>query len=50
MVIAQFQFDYHSTVWFYSTTLTVLYKLQVTQNKLIRFVLNLGARAHISKE
>ena len=50
MAIAQCHFDYASVVWFYSTTQTIRNNLQVTQNKLIRFVLNLDSRAHIGKE
>ena len=50
MAIAQCHFDYASVIWFYSTSQFLRNKLQVTQNKLIRFVLNLDTRAHIGRE
>lgn len=46
--IFQCHFDYASTVWFNSATQTLKNKLQVTQNKLIRFIMYLDARACIS--
>ena len=50
MAIAQCHMDYASTIWFHSITQALRNKLQVTQNKLIRFVLNLDSRAHVGKE
>jgi len=50
MAIAQCHFDYASNVWFHSVTSSLRSKLQVTQNKVIRFVLDLDTRAHIGKE
>ena len=39
-----------SHTWFYGLTKDLKSKLQVTQNKLIRFVLNLEPRSHIGNE
>ena len=39
--------DYASTIWLYSFTQSVRDKLQTTQNKTIRFVLNLDPRSRI---
>jgi len=40
-------FDYASHVWFYGITQQFKNKLQVTQNKLVRFILNLDPRSHV---
>ena len=48
--LIQCHFDYASSAWFNSLTQELKHKLQVTQNKLIRFVLNLHPRSHIGKE
>jgi len=50
MSLIQCHFDYASPVWFNGLTKTLKSKLQVTQNKLIRFVLNLEPRSHIGNE
>ena len=50
MSLVQCHFDYASSVWFYSLTQDLKNKLQVTQNRLIRFVLDLNPRSHISKD
>jgi len=50
MSLIQCHFDYASPVWFYGLTQDLKSKLQVTQNKLIRFVLNLEPRSHIGYE
>jgi len=50
MSLIQCHFDYASPVWFYGLTEDLKSKLQVTQNKLIRFVLNLEPRSHIGYE
>ena len=50
MSLIQCHFDYASPVWFYGLTKDLKNKLQVTQNKLIRFVLNLDPRSHIGNE
>jgi len=50
MSLIQCHFDYASPVWFYGLTKDLKSKLQVTQNKLIRFVLNLEPRSHIGNE
>lgn len=50
MSLIQCHFDYASSAWFNSLTQDLKHKLQVTQNRLIRFVLNLHPRSHIGKE
>ena len=49
MSLIQCHFDYASPVWYYSLTAELKNKLQVTQNKIIRFVLGLHPRTHIDK-
>ena len=48
--LIQCHFDYASAAWFYGLSQELKNKLQITQNKLIRFVLNLNPRSHISSE
>jgi hypothetical protein len=48
--LIQCHFDYASSAWFNSLTQELKQKLQVTQNKIIRFVLNLQSRSHIGSE
>lgn len=48
--LIQCHFDYASSAWYNSLTQDLKNKLQVTQNKLMRFVLNLQPRSHIGKE
>ena len=48
--LVQCQFDYVFPVWFYSLTQDLKNKLQVTQNRLIKFVLDLDLRSHISRD
>jgi len=50
MSLIQCHFDYVSPVWFCGLTKDLKSKLQVTQNKLIRFVLNLEPRSHKGNE
>jgi len=50
MSLIQCHFDYASPVWFYGLTKYFKSKLQVTQNKLINFVLNLEPRSHIGNK
>jgi len=50
MSLIQCHFDYACSVWYNGLTQFWKNKLQVTQNKLIRFVLNLDSRTHISPE
>ena len=50
MSLIQCHFDFASPVWFYGLTKDLKSKLQVTQNKLIRFVLNLEPISHIGNE
>lgn len=48
--LIQCHFDYACSVWFNSLTKELKQKLQVSQNKLVRFVLNLHPRSHLGKE
>ena len=50
MSLIQCHFDYASPVWFNGLTKNLKSQLQVTQNKLIRFVLNLEPRSHIGND
>ena len=50
MSLVQCHFDYVSPVWFYSLTQDLKNKLQVTQNRLIRFVLDLDPMSHIGRD
>lgn len=47
--LIQCHFDYGCSVWYNSLTKELRNKLQVTQNKMIRFVLGLDPRAHIDQ-
>lgn len=47
--LIQCHFDYASSAWFLGLSQTLKHKLQVTQNKMIRFLLNLEPRSHISR-
>ena len=46
----QCHFDYVCCIWYKSLNKVLKNKLQTSQNKFIRFVLDLKSRAHISKE
>ena len=50
MSLVQCQFDYAFPVWFYGITQQFKNKLQVTQNKLVRFILNLDPRSHVGHD
>lgn len=50
MSLIQCHFDYACSFWYYGLNKLWMNKLQVTQNKLIRFVLNLDPRSHIGHE
>ena len=50
MSLIQCHYDYGCSIWYHSLTKGLQNKLQTTQNKLIRFVLGLDARAHIGPE
>jgi hypothetical protein len=50
MSLVQCHFDYACSVWYNGLSQSFKNKLQTTQNKMIRFVLNLDARASIRKE
>jgi hypothetical protein len=50
MSLIQCHFDYACSIWYHSLTKMLQNKLQTTQNKLLRFVLGLDARAHIGPE
>ena len=43
----QCHFDYASVIWYSGLTQTFTTKLQIVQNKIIRFILDLPARSHV---
>ena len=45
--LIQCHFDYGSSMWYTGTTCRMKKKLQITQNKVIRFILGLPSRSHI---
>ena len=45
--LVQCHFDYGSSMWYTGTTCLLKKKLQITQNKVIRFILGLPSRSHI---
>ena len=45
--LLQPHFDYACNAWFFGLTKTQKSKLQTLQNKIVRFVLGLGNRAHL---
>ena len=47
LALTQGHFDYGSTSWYTGLSKHFRSKLQVAQNKIIRYMLNLGPRAHI---
>ena len=49
MALIQCHFDYACSVWYHSLTQALKNKLQTTQNKIIRFVLDLDSRSHIGQ-
>jgi len=50
MSLIQCHYDYTCCIWCKGLNTVLKNKLQTTQNTLIRFVLDLESRAHISKE
>ena len=50
MSLIQCHFDYCCSIWYPGLTQVLKHKLQVTQNKLIRFALNLDARSHVGPQ
>ena len=50
MALIQCHFDYVSSFWYPSLTQFWKNRLQTTQNKMIRFVLNMDSRAHVGVE
>ena len=50
MSLIQCHYDYACSIWYNGLTQVLKNKLQTTQNKLIRFVLNLDYRSHVGKE
>lgn len=48
--LIQPHFDYASSFWYSSLTSVTRKRLQICQNKLIRFILNLGSRSRISAD
>ena len=45
--LVQCNFDYGCSMWYTGTTCLLKKKLQITQNKVIRFILGLPSRSHI---
>ena len=45
--LIQCYFDYASAIWYSGLTQTFKTKLQIVQNKIIRFILDLPARSHV---
>ena len=45
--LIQCHFDYASAIWYSGLTQTFRNKLQIVQNKIIRFILHLPARSHV---
>ena len=50
MSLIQCHFDYACSFWYPGLSKVLKNKLQVTQNKIIRFVLNMDSRAHVGSE
>ena len=48
--LKQCHFDCACSVWYTGLTNSIKNKLQVTQNKLIRFILDLNPRAHVGHQ
>ena len=48
--LLQAHFDYGNNVWYRGLLKTLKTKLQTAQNKMIRYVLDIGARSHIGYE
>ena len=46
--LIQCHFDYASAIWYSGLTQTLKNKLQIVQNKVVRFILDLPARSHVS--
>ena len=49
MALLQSHFDYCCTTWFPTLSCRLRNKLQTTQNKIVRFILNLHHREHIGQ-
>ena len=45
--LVQCHFDYASAIWYSGLTQTFKTKLQIVQNKITRFILDLPARSHV---
>ena len=50
MSLIQCHFDYACSFWYPGLSKFLKNKLKVTQNKIIRFVLNMDSRAHVGSE
>ena len=50
MSLIQCHFDYACSIWYYGISQDLKNRLQVTQNKIIRFILRFDQRSHISKD
>ena len=47
--LIQSHFDYASTAWYFSLTKNLKKQLQVAQNKMVRYILDLDSRTHIGQ-
>ena len=47
--LVQCHLDYCCTAWFSSVSTRSRYKLQITQNKIVRFIMNLSQRTHVDQ-
>ena len=47
--LVQCHFDYAASAWFMGSTKALKDKLQVAQNKMVRFILDMGPREHIGQ-
>ena len=45
--LLQSYFDYAASSWYFGINLALKKKLQVSHNKIVRFILNLGPRDHV---
>ena len=50
MSLIQCHFDYTCSIWYFGISQNLKNRLQVTQNKIIRFIFRLDPRSHINKE
>ena len=48
--LVQCHFGYSASSWYMSLTKKLKQSLQIAQNKMVRFILNLGPRSHVGQE